>query len=164
MSEKHDYDGIRYREEKNAPVIFRILFYGIITWGIVFMGYFLFSGWSSEGEFLHKKKAKEELVAKNSAQAPPGAPAALVHREGKKDDYIAMGKAEYAARCAVCHGVDGKGGIGPDLTGKNFKYGKSEAALTETIAKGRPNGMPAFGNELSHEKMEGVVQYVLSLQ
>jgi cytochrome c oxidase cbb3-type subunit 3 len=123
------------------------------------MGYYLFSGWSSESEFAGKKKAKQETLAGQ----PQGAPAAGAHPEGKKEDYIAMGKKEYAERCASCHGQDGKGGIGTDLTRKELKYGRSEAALTESISKGRPGGMPGFGNDLSHEKIEGLVQYILSL-
>ncbi|MCM2357471.1 MAG: c-type cytochrome [Geobacteraceae bacterium] len=156
MAEKNDFDGIGYRIEKKSPGIFRLLFWGLVAWGVAFIAYYLFGGWSSEGEFEQKKKAKQETVAKGVA--PAG-----VHKEGKKEDYIAMGKAEYAARCAVCHGPEAKGGIGPDLTRKEYKYGRSEQAITASISEGRPDGMPPFKNELSHEKIEGLVAYILSL-
>jgi cytochrome c oxidase cbb3-type subunit 3 len=162
MAEDKNYDGIVYEKDTKVPAVFQILFYGLIIWGGIFMGYYLFGGWSSVGEFDARKKAKEESVSKG-AGAPGVAPAGFVHKEGKKEDYIAMGKKEYAARCAVCHGADGKGGIGPDLTRKEYKYGRTEPAVTETIAKGRPGGMPGFEKELSHEQVEGLVQYVLSL-
>jgi cytochrome c oxidase cbb3-type subunit 3 len=160
MADKHSYDGIRYREEQKSPFIFRLLFGGLVVWGTLFIGYFLFSGWSSSAEFNQRKKAKEEAVAKASTtgQAVVG-----THKEGKAEDYLAMGKAEYAAKCASCHGADGKGTIGPDLTRKEYKYGRTQAAVTESIGNGRPGGMPAFGKELSHEKLEGLVHYVMSL-
>ena len=151
------YDGIKYREEKKAPAVFRILFWGLVFWGVSFIGYFLFSGWSSQGEFEQKKKAREEQVAK-------GTPAAGAHREGKKEEYLAVGRSEFSVRCASCHGPDGKGVIGPDLTRKEYKYGKSRQAITESISNGRPGGMPAFGKEISHEKVEGLVEYLLSLK
>jgi cytochrome c oxidase cbb3-type subunit 3 len=95
--------------------------------------------------------------------AKGGAPAAGERKEGKPEEYIAMGKAEFAARCASCHGADAKGGIGPDLTRREFTYGKDEKALVETIVGGRPGGMPAFGEQLSPAQIEGVVRFILSL-
>lgn len=157
MAKQHNnYDGIRYREEKRSPLVFRIIFFGLAAWGVLFIGYYLFSGWSSEKEFREKKKAREESLATATGGA-------FVHREGSREAYLAMGKALFAERCAVCHGPAGKGLIGPDLTRKDFKYGKGEADLVETITSGRPGGMPPFGNELSHEQVEGLVHYVLSL-
>lgn len=155
MAENHDFDGIEYRIEKKSPGIFRLLFVGLVVWGVVFIAYYLFSGWSSAGEFEQKKKAKQETAAK----AAP----AVAHKEGKKEDYLAMGKAEFAARCSVCHGANAKGGIGPDLTRKEYKFGRTEEAIAQSISEGRPNGMPPFKNELSHEKIEGLVAYILSL-
>ncbi len=157
MADQHDYDGIRYREEKSSPAIFRLLFGGLVVWAVIFMGYYLFSGWSSEAEFLQKKKVKEEQLAK-------AAPALGVHKEGKKEDYLAMGKKDYAAKCASCHGAEGKGGVGTDLTRKEFTFGKTEKDIAESISKGRPGGMPDFGKELSHEQVEGLVQFVMSLK
>jgi cytochrome c oxidase cbb3-type subunit 3 len=161
MSDEHnDYDGIQYRAETKSPAIFRGLMAVLVFWAVGFMAYYLFSGWSSQGEFTLKKQAKQESLAK---QPQGGVPAAGTHKEGKKEDYIAIGKKEFAERCAACHGANAKGGIGPDLTRPKFTFGKSEAELTETITKGRPGGMPAFGNDLSHEKIEGLVQYIRSL-
>jgi cytochrome c oxidase cbb3-type subunit III len=155
-----DYDGITYRVETKSPGIFRGLMGILVLWAVCFMAYYLFGGWSSQKEFAQKQQAKQEALAKQ----PQGVPAAGAHKEGKKEDYVAIGKKEFAERCAACHGANAKGGIGPDLTRATFTFGKSEAALAETITKGRPGGMPAFGNDLSHEKVEGLVQYILSLK
>jgi cytochrome c oxidase cbb3-type subunit III len=159
--EDKDFDGIRYRIETKSPKVFRVLFSVLIVWAVCFMAFYLFSGWSSEGEFAREKQAKQE----SKANQPQGgeAPATGAHPEGKTENYIAMGKKVFAERCVSCHGADAKGGIGPDLTRKEYKYGKTEQALTATIAEGRPGGMPAFKNDLSHEKIEGLVKYLLSL-
>jgi cytochrome c oxidase cbb3-type subunit 3 len=149
------FDGIRYRGETPPPTIFTILFYGLIIWGLAFMGYYLFSGWSSHDEFDQKKKAHDAAVA---AKAP-----AKGHGEGNVAAYLEAGKKAFAERCAACHGVDGKGGIGPDLSKKDLKYGKTEQDLLESIEKGRPGGMPGFAGQLSHEQTEGLVRYLQSL-
>ncbi len=54
-------DGIVEDREKAPPVYFNILFYGLIIWGVIFMSFYIFSGWSSDKEFNekmeeHKKK------------------------------------------------------------------------------------------------------------
>ncbi|CAH2031747.1 c-type cytochrome [Trichlorobacter ammonificans] len=164
MSDEHkEYDGISYKADDRMPAVFKLLLAGLLVWGVCFMGYYLFSGWSSEAEFAAKKAAQEQAIAANAAASAPQTGGAGAHKEGALADYIAAGKKEYAARCAACHGADAKGGIGPDLTAKQYKYGRSEQAVTESVANGRPGGMPGFRNDLSHEKLEGVVKYLLSL-
>jgi cytochrome c oxidase cbb3-type subunit 3 len=163
MSDEHkDFDGIKYRVETKSPAVFRILLTALVIWGVCFMGYYLFSGWSSEAEFYQKKLAKQDKLA--SSQPTEGkTPTAVVHQEGKREEYIALGKKEFSERCATCHGPDAKGGIGPDLTRKEFKFGKTEQAITTSITEGRAGGMPTFKNDLPHEKVEGLVMYILSL-
>lgn len=80
-----------------------------------------------------------------------------------KEEYCALEKKVFAERCVSCHGADARGLIGPDLTRKDFTYGKTEAALIKTITMGRPGGMPAFGDNLSREQIKCLVQFILSL-
>lgn len=54
------FDGIKENRENKPPVYFNILFYGLIIWGLLFMGYFLFSGWSSDTEFQQKMDAHQQ--------------------------------------------------------------------------------------------------------
>lgn len=157
-----DYDGIRYRKEKSSPLVFRVLFGVLAIWGVCFMAFYLFSGWSSHAEYAEIKKAKEARLAAEKAKGDE-TKAVGTHEEIKTTDLIKEGKEQFGKRCASCHGADAKGGIGPDLTAKKFKYGKSAPEVTTTVVEGRPGGMPSFKNELSKEKIEGLVQYVLSL-
>jgi cytochrome c oxidase cbb3-type subunit III len=157
-----EFDGIRYSREERSPLIFRVLYFGLWVWGLCFMAYFLFSGWSSYGEFEAVKRAKEARLAteKLKGTQPGQIPA---HEEKRTARLAGEGKKDFADRCASCHGADAKGGIGPDLTKKQYKYGRTAPEVTKTIVEGRPGGMPAFGNQLSHDKIEGLVEYVLSL-
>lgn len=53
------FDGIKENRENKPPAYFNILYYGLIIWGIIFMGYYLLSGWSSHGEFQEKMTAHQ---------------------------------------------------------------------------------------------------------
>ena len=79
----------------------------------------------------------------------------------------AKGKEAFgSAGCAGCHGMDAKGmhALGaPNLTDKVWLYGSSEATISETIAKGRQNQMPAWKEFLGDAKVHLLSAYVLSL-
>jgi cytochrome c oxidase cbb3-type subunit 3 len=163
MSAQHDYDGIKYRDEKKSPKVFRILFSALCTWGIIFMGYYLFSGWSSQNEVDTARKAlsAKKQVAHSSVEATGATYQGSGH---KVEAYIAAGKQLYTNLCAACHGENGKGTVGPDLTASKYKYGKTRLDITKSISEGRPNGMPAFNGQVNSEQVEGLVEYVLSLK
>jgi len=76
---------------------------------------------------------------------------------------IAAGKSEYDAHCAACHLSDARGAIGPNLR-KHLKFGSTPEKIYESIEKGRPAGMPAFGKQLSDEKISKIIAYIESLR
>lgn len=76
----------------------------------------------------------------------------------------AAGKEKFAV-CAGCHGEDGKGNADagfPNLTDQASRYGNTEAAIVESILKGRKGGMPAQAH-LGEAKIHLLTAYVLSL-
>jgi cytochrome c oxidase cbb3-type subunit III len=154
-------DGIVEDREKAPPVYFNILFYGLIIWGVAFMSFYLLSGWSSDAEFQEKMAAhKGEAPAQQQAAATPETTPAPPAAEAPAA--VAGGQELYARHCASCHGADGKGGFGPDLSGE-YKYGKSSVAVEESITFGRPGNMPAFEGKLSGEEIKALTDYILSL-
>jgi cytochrome c oxidase cbb3-type subunit 3 len=80
---------------------------------------------------------------------------------------VARGKEAFdSAGCSGCHGADGKGmqALGaPNLTDKVWLYSGAEAAIVETITKGRNNQMPAWKEFLGDAKIHLLSAYVLSL-
>ena len=164
MSEQHDYDGIKYRDEKRSPRIFTILFTVLVLWAVAFMGHYLFSGWSSQSEADSARRALADK--KQAAHKAAEATGAAEHQGSgdKVEAYIAAGKPLYANLCAACHGENGKGTVGPDLTASRYKYGKARLDIAKSISEGRPGGMPAFSGQLNPEQVEGLVEYVLSLK
>ncbi len=59
------FDGIKENRDTSPPAYFNILFYGLILWGVIFMGYYLFSGWSSHNEFQEKMTAHQNQISQS---------------------------------------------------------------------------------------------------
>ena len=75
---------------------------------------------------------------------------------------VAAGQAHFESRCASCHGADGRGDRGPDLTRGVYRHGNTDRAVFMNILNGIPGtGMPSI--RLSDKEMWQIVAYVRSL-
>jgi len=91
---------------------------------------------------------------------------------------VALGKGLFDENCAMCHGENGEGDIGPSLIDNIFLYeegdladddyfeiinnGTSEGLVEEgRTAKG---GMPSFGDQIQKNEIWSVISYIRSLQ
>ena len=99
------------------------------------------------------------------ATTPPGAAARVaVKNPLGRDENTGTGLQLFTwFNCAGCHGVRGGGGIGPPLRDKTWIYGSDPASIYQTIAQGRPNGMPAFAGKISDEQIWSLEMYIRSL-
>jgi mono/diheme cytochrome c family protein len=75
------------------------------------------------------------------------------------------GETLFKAKCAMCHGPDGKGEVpmGKKLSARNLGstevQSQSDAQLTEVVTKGK-NKMPAYDGKLSKEQIAQLVAYI----
>ena len=75
------------------------------------------------------------------------------------------GETLYKAKCAMCHGADGKGEVpmGKKLNARNLGstevQSQSDAQLTEVLTKGK-NKMPAYESKLSKDQIVQLVAYI----
>jgi len=74
---------------------------------------------------------------------------------------LQQGKTTFESTCSACHGLDGSGGMGPNIQGIPFSLGMQ--ATTSVIKNGMSGGMPAFGAQLNAAQIQHVVQYLLTL-
>jgi cytochrome c oxidase cbb3-type subunit 3 len=118
--------------------------------------------------------ASEELPQVSYVLRTPEGPAAgyrvsqvqsRVHNPyGASDAAVEEGRFLYVRmNCAYCHGFDGTGGMGPDLTDNQWRYGASDVDVFNTIYRGRAQGMPAWGPVLTENQIWKLVAYVRSL-
>ena len=75
------------------------------------------------------------------------------------------GETLFKAKCAMCHGPDGKGEVpmGKKLNARNLGstdvQSQSDAQLTEVLTKGK-NKMPPYDGKLSKEQIAQLVVYI----
>ncbi len=95
----------------------------------------------------------------------PGAPAADAGKQGPaahlSAQEIADGKEMFQGNCGECHGVDGSGGVGPDLHGVAQKHG--DQYIFSAIRNGIPGTGMAPVSSLNDKRAWEVVGYVRTL-
>jgi len=75
--------------------------------------------------------------------------------------------ATYKAKCAMCHGPDGKGSpMGVKMGARDFTSAdvqkQTDAQLTEAIAKGKGK-MPAYDGKLKDTEIKDLLAYIRGL-
>ncbi len=80
---------------------------------------------------------------------------------------FAAGADDYKAKCAMCHGADGKGAMAKkmgshDLTDPAVQ-GKSEADIAKIVTDGQGK-MTGFKGKLTDDQIKGVAAYVKTLK
>jgi len=100
-------------------------------------------------------------VAGQSASTPP---ADVANPASSDPNAVAEGhKLFISMNCAGCHGYDAKGGMGPDLTDTYWRYGGTPTQIYQSIASGRPKGMPSWGKKLPARSIWQLTAYIQSL-
>lgn len=86
-------------------------------------------------------------------------PEVPVGADGVADPVLVRGREIYSSRCASCHGADGSGGRGPNITGSRVidRY-PDIADQIDLVVNGR-GGMPAFGRTFDVDELDAVVRY-----
>ncbi|NNL10186.1 MAG: cytochrome c oxidase subunit II [Pseudomonadales bacterium] len=75
------------------------------------------------------------------------------------DEMYARGEGVYNRSCAACHGVDGKGGVGPSMIGTAVTTGPLQKHVDVIVNGVQGTSMQAFGVQLSELDLAAVVTY-----
>ncbi|GEM_PF-2529162 len=73
------------------------------------------------------------------------------------------GQTVFVERCQVCHGVEGRGLIGPSLDATGHTYEHTDENLYRTITHGTIAGMPSWRDGLSPNEVRQVIAYLKTL-
>lgn len=166
---EHEADGIQ--EYDNAlPTWWVWLFWGAIVYGIGYLAVYHFGS----GESINQEFARNMEVVQSFQKAPAphedGETAADSDAASESVEWatdqasIEQGKQIYLVNCIGCHGANGEGGIGPNLTDKYFIHGKLPEQYLNTVQNGiLEKGMPAWGPVLGPTKTRQVTAFAISL-
>ena len=163
----HTYDGIR-EYDNPMPGWWVALFWSCVLFAPLYLlGVHVF-GWidTYQDDFAESGRRLEEVRAVYAATGPAFKTDAGALREYASDAAMAeAGAVHFAAICAACHGAQGQGVIGPNLTDEYWIHGDDPEHLWVSIAEGFPaKGMPPMSAQLGEEERAQVMAYIVSLQ
>lgn len=82
-----------------------------------------------------------------------------------KESWVKVGESVFRANCVSCHGRDGEGKVGPNLTDDAFKNIASLGDIGKVISNGAGNGaMPKWSNRLHINEIVMVSAYVANMR
>lgn len=153
----HSFDGIQ-EYDNDLPRWWVTLFYASIVFSIPYVIWY-------HTPFFDSKSLVEEYQAEVLATNPVVTQADTAAIDYANPELIAKGKAVFDANCVACHGAQGQGVIGPNLTDDFWIHGNKLAEVTQIVDVGVPaKGMPAWGSLLGAEKVSQLVGYMKSIQ
>jgi cytochrome c oxidase cbb3-type subunit 3 len=163
----HNYDGIKELDNP-LPGWWLGTFYIAIVFAIFYFSWHQIVG---DGHLVAKSYEQEwaqmqaDELARTTAQMAAISDDSLL--KGSKDaTVIAAGQEKFTASCASCHGPNGGGLIGPNLTDAYWINGDGKPmSILKIVKEGvTAKGMPAWGSVLGQEDQVKIVAYILSLQ
>jgi cytochrome c oxidase cbb3-type subunit 3 len=159
----HDYDGIQELDHP-LPSWWLAIFWGAIGFAVLYGIYFHgMDGGSLAQEYADQMKM---VKAAQPVQAPGGGLTEEQLLAAFKDPAkAAAGKETFEKNCASCHGHNGEGLIGPNLTDDYWIHGQgSPSDLVTVITNGVPEkGMPTWGPVLKADEIVTTGAFIRSL-
>lgn len=162
---EHDYDGIQELDNP-TPAWFMYLFYVTIAFAV---GYLLIYHVFGVGQLQYEEYKTEMAVAAKEKAVFLSKSADKVDENTVKlttdPSVLATGKAVFKERCAACHGENGQGTVGPNLTDDYWLHGNKINDVFKTIEYGvQSKGMPTWEKQLTPKQIADVANYVESLR
>jgi cytochrome c oxidase cbb3-type subunit 3 len=161
----HSYDGI-VEYDNPLPGWWKFLFWFFVL--IAPLYYFFFHG-GSEGRSIHDEYNRHMASVFEIRFAEIGELTAdrdTILEYVNKKDWLKVGEVAYKANCVSCHGAEGGGLVGPNLTDEYWKHVRSVENIASVIENGAANGaMPAWKTRFSHPNQIVLISaYVASLR
>ena len=159
------HDGI-YELDNPPPPWFMFLFYATIAFAaIYFVRYSITgAGMTQEEEYLAELQEleQEQTVALEEAGAVVDENTVVALTDAAS---IESGKKVYVQNCKVCHDVDARGSVGPNLTDEYWINGGGAKNIFKTIKYGVvEKGMRAWEEDLPAKMIQDVTSYIISLE
>lgn len=161
----HNYDGIR-EYDNPMPGWWKWTFVATVVWSVIYVFGILLGYVSDYEEDLAAGQAEIQARKAEHQEATPEVDTALLEEVRANEDALATGEAIFKTACATCHGKQGEGLIGPNLTDKYWVHDGSLMGIYQVVDQGVPDkGMPPKGGAaISHDEMLAVVAYVDTLR
>jgi len=163
---EHVYDGIT-EYDNPTPGWWKLLFAASCVFSVFYWLYFHLS--SQPGRTIYDELDRQAVAIfqrkfSGIEELKPDEATLVKYMNDPK--WLKVGEATFKANCVSCHGQNGQGLVGPDLTDDMWKNVAKIEDIAKVIEVGAANGsMPAWRNRMSHiNQLVLTAAYVASLR
>ncbi len=160
----HSFDGI-HEDDHPVPGWWKWIFIGTIAFGVLYLPY-RHLGAPGRSVLERYEVALAENMRLQFAEIGDLRPdeATLVRMMNDRR-WVRVGQSVYRAHCVSCHGIDGGGVVGPNLTDDHYKNVRTIEDILRIVQYGAAAGaMPAWRDRLHLNEQILVSSYVASLR
>jgi cytochrome c oxidase cbb3-type subunit 3 len=152
----HEYDGIR-EFDNPLPLWWLSTFIATVIFSFLYWIHYEIAGGRDQ---LTELKDDMALIESQRPAAPAETEDEL--RKLLSDGGLtAKGKQVFLDKCAVCHGGELQGLIGPNLTDEYWLHGGKLTEIATTVRKGVPaKGMPPWETMLKDDEVKSVTAFI----
>ncbi|KAA3437127.1 c-type cytochrome [Rufibacter hautae] len=164
LMEDHTYDGI-FEFDNDLPPWWKYMFYATIVFGVAYLlHYHVFQ--SGNLQIAEYQAEVQQASLLNPAGNSEGNVNEVTNFKPLTEaPKLEAGKAAFIQNCAACHGQEGQGVVGPNLTDEFWLHGGDVNDIYKTIKYGvTSKGMVAWQKKLSDDQILEVSSYILSIQ
>jgi cytochrome c oxidase cbb3-type subunit 3 len=158
----HEYDGIR-ELDNNLPPWWKWGFYATIVFAITYLSvYHVFQVADLQiAEFDRSNvEAEIEIAAYKKAQNLNVDETTAILLTEASD--IKEGKSLFTKNCVSCHGPDGAGGLGANLSDNYWLYGNDIKNVFSTIKYGANNGMRSWNDDFNGVQIQQIASFIIT--
>jgi cytochrome c oxidase cbb3-type subunit 3 len=160
----HDYDGIE-EYDNPLPGWWSWIFVATIVFSL---GYWLYyqigPGPTVIAQYDDEMRAAAERQAVLAPPTGGGVTEDSLRALARDARVIAGAREIFAIRCMPCHGPEGQGVIGPNLTDDYWIHGRTLVEIRRTISEGVPDkGMVPWKDQLKPDEISALTAYVSTL-
>ncbi len=165
---EHEFDGIAELDNP-TPAWFMVLFYGTMIFAVVYMFSYHVMDWGKLQEQEYADELQKAEEDKTALLMKPGNKANKINEnnvEQSKDAAVLQaGGTLFKNACAPCHGENGQGLVGPNLTDEFWLHGGTVKEIFKTIKYGVPEkGMISWEKTMNAKQISDIASYILSIQ
>jgi len=157
----HVYDDIE-EEDNHLPNWWLGILFATIAFSFGY--WFVFEAAHAAAGPLDSFKTELAALEKKRAEGAPVSNESLLVLS-KDGATLEEGKKTFVSTCAPCHGLEGQGIVGPNLTDRFWLHGGAPLEIHKSITNGYPEkGMRAWMSLLGAGRVRSVAAYVVSLK
>lgn len=160
----HAYDGIQ-EFDNPTPSWWTWIFVLTVIFSIIYFLFVTLAGGQLSPMGFYERSVTADLERQFSqiGKLTPDAPTILKY--SKDDKWLKVGASIFANNCVSCHGSEGQGLSGPNLTDEFYINVKKIQDIADVVANGRNNNaMPAWRTRMSPNEVVLVSSYVASMR